>query len=69
MGILLVILTVHSIYLPTNVVLYLRRRLKVIFSNTRNIRFIFEDNVRLKIFISLAIDLYNHYMNGVDVIN
>jgi hypothetical protein len=64
-----VVSTVHSIHLPTDVVETLRRRPRVTSSNARNVKPIFGDSWRLKLFIPLAIHLYNHYMNGADLAN
>jgi hypothetical protein len=61
--------TVHSIHLSKDVVEHLRRRLRVIFSNARNVGSMFKNSFRLKLFIPLAIDLYNHHVNGADIAN
>jgi hypothetical protein len=65
----LVISTVHSIHLPEDVVERLRRRPRVSSTNARNVGEVFGVAFRLKLFIPLAIDLYNHHMNGADVAN
>jgi hypothetical protein len=65
----LVVSTVHSIHLPSDVIERNRRRPRVTSTNARNVGPIFGDNWRLKLFIPLAIDLYNHYMNGADLAN
>lgn len=68
-ALLLVVSTVHSIHLPTDVVKVLRKRPRVTSSNARNVKPVFGDNWRLKLFIPLAIHLYNYYMNGADLAN
>jgi hypothetical protein len=68
-ALLLVIFTVHSIYLLIDVVERLRRRSRVSFTNARNVGEVFGIAFRLKLFIPLVIDLYNYHMNGADVTN
>jgi len=68
-GVFLVMSTVHSIHLPEDVIERLRRRPKATSTNAKNVREVFSYNVRLNLFIPVAIDAYNHHMNGVDVAN
>jgi hypothetical protein len=61
--------TVHSIHLPNNVIERFRRRPRVTSTNAKNVRDVFLHHPRLNLFIPLAINAYNHHMNGADVAN
>jgi hypothetical protein len=61
--------TVHSIHLSTDVIERLRRRPRVTSTNAKNVRDVFLYNARLNLFIPVAINAYNHHMNGADVAN
>jgi hypothetical protein len=63
------IFIIYAIYLLKHVIERLRRKSRIISTNARNIELIFGDNWRLKLFILLIINLYNHYMNGTDLAN
>jgi hypothetical protein len=46
-----------------------RKRPKMTSTNARVVRAVFGDSPVKKLFIPLAIDAYNHHMNGVDITN
>jgi hypothetical protein len=66
---LIIYSTVHSIHLSIDIIERLRRRSRMISINTKNIRDVFLYNARLKLFILLIIDDYNHYINETDIAN
>jgi hypothetical protein len=61
--------TVHSIHLVEDVIERFRRRPRVTSTNAKNVRDVFLYHPRLDLFIPLAINDYNHHMNGADVAN
>jgi hypothetical protein len=61
--------TVYSIHQPTDVIQRNRRRPRVTSTNARNNHAIFGKDSRVLLYIPLAIDNYNHHMNGADVAN
>lgn len=62
-------ITVYFIHQPTDVIKRNRRRPRVISTNARNNHAIFRKDPRVPLYIPLAIDHYNYYMNGADVAN
>jgi hypothetical protein len=64
-----VIITVYNIYFQEDVIERNRKRSRVTFMNIKNVREIFNNCTRRILFISLAINIYNHYMNGADIAN
>jgi hypothetical protein len=64
-----VITTVHNIYSPKNIIERDRKRPRVIFTNAKNIRKIFNAKFRRILFILLTINAYNHHINGTDIAN
>jgi hypothetical protein len=61
--------TMYSIHQPTDVIERNRRRPRVTSTNARNNHAIFGKDPRVPLHIPLAIDHYNHHMNGADVAN
>lgn len=61
--------TVFSIHQPTDVIERNRRRPRVTSTNARNNHAIFRKDPRVLLHIPMAIDHYNHHMNGADVAN
>ena len=62
--------TVHSVYKPDeDTIQRLRKRPKKILINAKIVRAVFGDELMKWLYISLAIDDYNHYMNGADIAN
>jgi hypothetical protein len=64
-----VIIIVYNIYSSRNIVERNRKRPRIISTNAKNVREVFNVKSRRILFILLVIDAYNHYMNGTDIAN
>src|SRR6266536_3867879 len=63
-------LTVHCVHNPAeDTVQKLRKRPKKTSTNARIVRAVFNDKPKKLLYISLAINYYNHHINGVDIAN
>ena len=63
------VLFITTVYIGKEYVKRLRRRLGKTATNTRISREIFREASTKKLSIPLFIDIYNHYINSVDIAN
>ena len=56
-------------YNLTNIVIQSHNKSSVMSTSASITQFVFESSPRKKLFISVAIDAYNYYMDGIDIAN
>ena len=59
----------NNVSFDKKIVIRQRKRFVLTFTNAKTFKIVFEDEIVKKLIISDFIDLYNHYMNDVDVAN